>query len=153
MRLATYASQHHYRLASTSRFSWPCSLDIDQWSKVTQVLGTPPPEFFKQLQQTVCVCVCVGGWVSGWVCVRVCMLCVCACCVCVHVCFAWSQNHSLTSEFIFASCFPSSLGSPSPLRPGSHILWESTSVPWQGLDGAISKRVISKWNSRRQSQE
>lgn len=26
---------------------------IDQWSKVTQVLGTPPPEFFKQLQQTV----------------------------------------------------------------------------------------------------
>ena len=29
-----------------------CS-DIDQWNKVTQVLGTPPSEFFKQLQPSV----------------------------------------------------------------------------------------------------
>ena len=27
--------------------------DIDQWNKVTQVLGTPPAEFFKQLQPSV----------------------------------------------------------------------------------------------------
>ena len=95
MRLVTHASQHHYRLASTSRFSWPCSLDIDQWSKVTQVLGTPPPEFFKQLQQTVCVCVC--GWVGGWV--GECA-CVCACCVCVHaVCVCTCMFCMITKSF------------------------------------------------------
>ena len=27
--------------------------DIDQWNKVTQILGTPPQEFFKQLQPSV----------------------------------------------------------------------------------------------------
>ncbi len=30
--------------------------DIDQWNKVTQVLGTPPPEFFKRLQPSVSYC-------------------------------------------------------------------------------------------------
>ena len=30
-----------------------CTADIDQWNKVTQVLGTPPTEFFKQLQPSV----------------------------------------------------------------------------------------------------
>ena len=29
------------------------STDIDQWNKVCQVLGTPPREFFKQLQPSV----------------------------------------------------------------------------------------------------
>ena len=28
-------------------------IDIDQWNKVTQVLGTPPSDFFKQLQPSV----------------------------------------------------------------------------------------------------
>ena len=27
--------------------------DIDQWSKVTKSLGTPPPEFFEKLQPEV----------------------------------------------------------------------------------------------------
>lgn len=37
-----------------------CLSDIDQWNKVCQVLGTPPREFFKQLQPSVSLlCVCV----------------------------------------------------------------------------------------------
>lgn len=30
-----------------------CLSDIDQWNKVCQILGTPPREFFKQLQPSV----------------------------------------------------------------------------------------------------
>ena len=29
------------------------TIDIDQWNKVCQVLGTPPRDFFKQLQPSV----------------------------------------------------------------------------------------------------
>lgn len=32
---------------------WPATLDIDQWNKVIEQLGTPSPEFMKKLQPTV----------------------------------------------------------------------------------------------------
>ena len=42
-----------------------CLADIDQWNKVCQVLGTPPREFFKQLQPSVSPTLCIISLSGG----------------------------------------------------------------------------------------